>query len=281
MTAGVFFSVGNTSVMHLNVDGATVYAATGGKAFDVRKPVAVFIHGAGMNASYWSLQCRWFAWHGWSVLAVDLPGHGQSNGEPIGTVADMAAWLGRVMTAAGVARAALVGHSMGGAIAIEAAAMMPEHVSHVALLGAAPAIPVAATLLDAARTRPEVAYDMMVGWGHGPAAHLGRNQVPGIWMTGAAKALLGCNRPGVLATDLAACNAWKSGPDAARRISCPVVVVTGEQDVMTPRSRGQALAEMIPGARLVTVQKCGHMLLQEAPDAVLDALIVALGAAEA
>ena len=100
-------------------------------------------------------------------------------------------------------------------------------------------------------------------------------------MTGAAKALLSRNRPGVLATDLAACNAWKTGAETARRMSCPATVVTGDQDVMTPRSRGQALSAMIPGARLVTVQGCGHMLLQEAPDAVLDALIVALGAAEA
>ncbi len=267
--------------MELQVDGANVYAATGGRAFDARKPVAIFIHGAGMDASYWSLQCRWFAWHGWSVLAVDLPGHGRSEGDPIGTVGEMAAWLGRVMTGAGVERAAMIGHSMGGAIAIEAAAGMPERVSHLALLGTAAAIPVAAGLLDAAHNKPETAYDMMVGWGHGPAAQIGRNQVPGIWMTGAAKALLARNWPGVLAADLEACNAWKSGPDAARRILCPTLVATGEHDVMTPRSRGKALAEMIPGARLVTVHKCGHMLLQEAPDAVLDALISILGAAEA
>jgi pimeloyl-ACP methyl ester carboxylesterase len=100
-------------------------------------------------------------------------------------------------------------------------------------------------------------------------------------MTGAARALLGRNKAGVLAVDLAACNEWKSGALAARRVACPTLVVSAEQDVMTPRSKGQALAELIPGARLVTVQKCGHMMLQEAPDAVLDALIVALGAGKA
>lgn len=267
--------------MQLEVDGATVHAATGGKAFDARKPVAIFIHGAGMDATYWSLQYRWFAWHGWSVLAIDLPGHGRSGGEPLRTVGEMAAWIGRVMTEAGVERAALVGHSMGGAIAIEAAAATPERVSHLALLGTAAAIPVAPLLLEAARSNPEKAYDMMVGWAHGPAARVGRNQVPGIWMTGAAGALLARNKAGVLAADLAACAAWKSGAAAARRIACPTLVVTAEHDVMTPPGKGRALAELIPGARLLTVQKCGHMMLQEAPDAVLDALIVALAAGEA
>jgi pimeloyl-ACP methyl ester carboxylesterase len=262
--------------MMITVDGAQAYAATGGKPFDADRPVVAFIHGAGMDATYWSLQCRWFAWHGWSVLALDLPGHGRSEGQPLMRLADMAGWLGQALTAAGAERAALVGHSMGGAIAIEAAAAMPARITHLALLGTASAIPVAPALLKAARDNPDAAYDMMVGWGHGPAARIGCNQVPGLWMTGAASALLARNRPGVLAADLQACNDWQSGPDSARRINCPTTVIVGDQDVMTPRTKGQALAQMVPGARLVTVQRSGHMMLQEAPDAVLDALIVAL-----
>ncbi len=88
--------------MQLEVDGHQTYAATGGRPFDPAKPAAIFIHGAGMDHSYWQLQSRWFAWHGWSVLAVDLPGHGRSDGEPLTSIAGISAWIGRFMDAAGV-----------------------------------------------------------------------------------------------------------------------------------------------------------------------------------
>src|SRR5512145_1247726 len=133
--------------MELKVDGRHVYAATGGRTFDPAKPAAVFVHGAGMDHTVWQLPARWFAWHGHSVLAVDLPGHGRSEGPALGSVPELALWLGRAMDAAGIERAAIVGHSMGGAIALEAAAAMPERVARIALLGTAAAIPVNSALL--------------------------------------------------------------------------------------------------------------------------------------
>ena len=61
--------------MKIQLDGKTVFAATGGRPFDADKPAVIFLHGAGMDHTVWSLQTRYFAHHGWSVLAVDLPGH--------------------------------------------------------------------------------------------------------------------------------------------------------------------------------------------------------------
>ena len=88
--------------MELKVDGRKVHAATGGRAFDAAKPVVVFLHGAGCDHTVWQLPARWFAWHGYSVLAVDLPGHGRSEGPPLASVADMASWVGALLDAAGV-----------------------------------------------------------------------------------------------------------------------------------------------------------------------------------
>src|SRR5262245_54098010 len=176
--------------MELKVDGRRVYAATGGRPFDPAKPTAMFVHGAGMDHTVWQLPARWFAWHGHSVLAVDLPGHGRSEGPPLGTVAELAQWLGQVMDAACIGRAGLVGHSMGGAAALEAAAALPERVARLALLGTAASIPVSAALLDAAREAPELAYRMMTAWSHGAAAKMGGHPVPGLWMAGGSLARL-------------------------------------------------------------------------------------------
>jgi pimeloyl-ACP methyl ester carboxylesterase len=258
--------------MDLNVDGRKVYAATGGRAFDPAKPAVLMVHGAGMDHTVWQLPARWLAWHGHAMLAVDLPGHGRSEGPVLTGVAEMAQWLGRVMDAADVQRAGIVGHSMGGAVALEAAAAFPERVTRIALLGTAAAIPVNSALLEAARETPERAYQMMTAWSHGPAAKMGGHPVPGLWMTGGSLALLARNAPGVLATDLAACAAWSTGPAAAARVRCAALIVLAANDIMTPTRNGAELARLIPGSTTVTIPDCGHMLVAERPDAALDAL---------
>src|SRR5208282_6918113 len=95
-----------------------------------------------MDHTVWTLQTRYFAHHGRSVLAVDLPGHGRSEGPQPGSIEGYAEWMARLIEAAGAARAALAGHSMGALIALEAAARAPERVSALALLGVAARMPV-------------------------------------------------------------------------------------------------------------------------------------------
>jgi pimeloyl-ACP methyl ester carboxylesterase len=259
--------------MDLKVDGRKVHAATGGRPFESEKPAVVFLHGAGCDHTVWQLPARWLAWHGHAALAVDLPGHGRSEGPPLASIGDMGRWVGALLDAAGVRQAALVGHSMGAAAALEAAVLMPERVTRMGLVGTAAAIPVHRDLLAAAKEEPERAYQMMTAWAHGTAAKLGGHPVPGLWMTGGTLALFARNRPGVLHADLEACHAWKSGPEAARKVRCPALVIIAANDIMTPAKAGQELARLVADSRSITVQNCGHMLPAEAPDAVLDALI--------
>jgi pimeloyl-ACP methyl ester carboxylesterase len=259
--------------MQLTVDGRKVYAATGGRPFDRALPATLFLHGAGCDHTVWQLPARWFAWHGSSVLAVDLPGHGRSEGPPLLSIVDLGGWVGRLLDAAGIETATLVAHSMGAAAALEASAALGPRIARVALIATAAAIPVNVDLLAAAREEPPRAYQMMTAWAHGTGAKLGGHPVPGLWMTGGTLALFARNAPGVLHGDLEACAAWKSGAEAARRVHCPALVVIAAHDIMTPPKAGQELARLIAGSRSVTIADCGHMLVAEAPDAVLDALI--------
>lgn len=263
--------------MQINVNGKAAYAATGGKPFDPAQPAIVFIHGAGLDHTCWQLQSRWFAWHGWSVLAVDLPGHGRSEGPPLESIAAMSAWIEGMLDATGSKTAALVGHSMGAVIALETAARLPERITRLALLGVSATMPVHPTLLTAAKDEPDRAYDMMTGWCFANAAKIGGNPAPGMWMTGGARALLGCGRDLALAADLAACNAWTTAATTAAAVKVPTLLVLGESDVMTPARKGQELAKLIARAHAVTLPGCGHMMMQERPDATLDALIAHFG----
>jgi pimeloyl-ACP methyl ester carboxylesterase len=190
----------------------------------------------------------------------------------------MAEWVLALLERCGWREAALVGHSMGAAIALETAARAPEMVSKLALLGIAAAMPVHPALLAAARDRPAEAYDMMTRWCFADVAKIGRNRAPGLWMTGSARALFDRNREGVLAADLTVCSAWTTGLDSARRVKAPTTLVLGARDVMTPAKSGGDLAAAIPAATTVTLESSGHMMMLEAPDATLDALIAHFGA---
>src|SRR5215475_11523293 len=99
--------------MLVRLDGQMVYAATGGRPLDTRKPPLLFIHGAGQDHTSWQQLARYFAWHGHCVLAVDLPGHGRSDGPALASVPAAARFLGRLIDALSLDAVAIVGHSMG------------------------------------------------------------------------------------------------------------------------------------------------------------------------
>ena len=258
--------------MRLDVDGSEVYAYTGTRPVDPAKPAVVFVHGAANDHSVWLLQSRYFAHHGKSVLAVDLPGHGRSAGPALGSVDAIADWLPRVLDAAGLAQAALVGHSMGALAALACAARHPARVAKVALLGPAVPMEVSEALIDAAKANDHVAYELINGWSTSAGKQLGGNTVPGMWLLGSAIRLMERTAPGVLHTDLVACSAWTGGLEAAAAVRCPSLVVIGARDIMAPPRAAKGLVETLAGARVVTLPDTGHAMMAEQPDAVLDAL---------
>ncbi|MFO1317411.1 MAG: alpha/beta hydrolase [Burkholderiales bacterium] len=258
--------------MRLTVDGHDVYAYAGTRAHVASQPTVVFVHGAANDHSVWALQSRYFAHHGANVLAVDLPGHGRSGGAALDSVEAIADWLPRVLDAAGTAAAALVGHSLGSLAALACAARHPQRATKIALLGPAVPMPVSDVLLAAAKADDHLAFDLINGWSHSAGKQLGGNQVPGMWMTGAAMRLMERTRPGVLHADLMACHAWDGGLAAAAAVRCPALVVMGARDLMAPPKGAQALIGALADARAVTLPGTGHALMAEQPDAVLDAL---------
>jgi pimeloyl-ACP methyl ester carboxylesterase len=258
--------------MQLTVNGIDTFIASGGREFDKSLPAIVLLHGAGFDHTTWALHSRWFAHHGFGVLAPDLPGHGRSGGAPLSSIADMADWTAALLEAAGVPTAKLVGHSMGSLIALETAARHPAKVSSLGLIGTAATMTVGPDLLKAAEANDHAAVDMVSIWGLGFQAELGGSLAPGLWMhTGAQRVLEQC-RPGVLFNDLSACNAYQGALAAAAAITVPVTLILGERDMMTPARAGKALAAAIPDSRIVVMRGAGHMMMAERPDELLAAL---------
>lgn len=256
--------------MRVNVGGRAAFVGTGGghAADDAR--AVVFIHGAAHDHTVWVMPARYFARHGLRVLAPDLPSHGRSAGEPLTTIEAMADWLAALMDACDVASATIVGHSMGALVAHAFAVRHDARVRALALLGITSPMAVADKLLDAARNNDPAATLIANGWSHSARARLGGNPNPGFWMLGGGAALIARCREGVHYADLAACDAYRADFTA---ITAPTLVLVGDADQMTPARGGREIAAAMPNARLVALPGCGHAMLSEQPNQVLDALI--------
>jgi pimeloyl-ACP methyl ester carboxylesterase len=258
--------------VELRIGSDRAYAYTGGKAFDPKLPAVVLIHGGELDHSVWGLQSRYLAHHGHAVLAFDLPGHGRSGGAPLASVEAMADWIVAALDAAAVREAAVVGHSMGSLVALDCAARYPERVRRIALLGTAFPMRVSPELLEATRAREPEAHAMINAWSHSGFAHYPSNPGPGFWVAGGNLRLMQRQKPGVLHTDFAACNAYVSGLERAAQVKCPSLFLLGKLDAMAPARAGRDLAAAVAGSVVKTLSDSGHNLMGEKPDEVLDAL---------
>jgi len=259
--------------VNFEVNGRAAFAYTAAHDIDPSRRSVVFVHGAGLDHSWWGLQSRYFGYHGFNVLAVDMPAHGRSEGPALASIGDMAGWMKKALETKQIKSAALVGHSMGSLVALEFAARYPQSAERIALIGTAYPMKVGEAFLDAARRNDPSAYDMETIWGHAAQVPLAGNPNPGMWMYGDTLARLARLAPGVLYADLAACNAYAGGLEAAAKVRCPALFVLGRRDVMTPPKAAAELAKAIAGSRTVQIGPSGHSLMAEAPDATLDALI--------
>jgi len=263
----------------LVVQDREVYAYTGGKPFDRTLPSIVFIHGALNDHSVWTLLARWFANHGFCVLAVDLPGHMRSAGPALSDIEAMADWTLALLDAAAVKRAALAGHSMGSLVALEAAGRAPERVTRLVMLGTAYPMAVPKALLDLSVAAPLKAIDRVVTFSFSTLAAKPSYPGPGVWLRGAGRQLMRLvlrhqGEPTLFYTDFAACDRYANGLQAAARVRCPAHLVLARDDQMTPTRATKELATAL-NAQVHTVQ-AGHSLMQECPDGVLNALREAL-----
>ncbi|MGH8820380.1 MAG: alpha/beta fold hydrolase [Rhodoferax sp.] len=266
--------------MDLTVNGHTIYCYTGGKPFEVAKPTVVFLHGVLNDHSVWILQSRYLAHHGFNVLAVDLPGHCRSAGEPPSSVEDAADFVTALLGAAGVQRAALVGHSWGSLIALEAAARLKERVTHLVLVGTAAPMRVSPALLEASLIEPMKALRMINVFSRSTLAAPPSALGPGTWVYGASMALgrrvLASNpRVNLFHRGFKACDDYANAEAAVTAITCPVLFVLGAQDQMTSPKAAQPLVEKARATgKTVAVESLpvGHHQMTEAPDRTLTAM---------
>ncbi len=227
------------------------------------RPPVVLVHGAGGTSLHWPPQIRRLPGH--RVLAVDLPGHGRSEG--VGEQS-IAAYAQRLMDWASALRlppAVWIGHSMGGAIVQHLALHYPEQVAGLGLVGTGARLRVHPLILEGTakeETFPDTVATI-VQWSFAPQSSARLREL--------ATQRMAETRPSVLHGDFLACDRFDV-MDQVAAITCPTLVLCGAEDKMTPPRYAEYLASQIPNARLVIVPNAGHMVMLEQPEAVAQAL---------
>jgi pimeloyl-ACP methyl ester carboxylesterase len=270
-------------MMIITVNSTPIFAYTGGKPFDATKPTLVFIHGVLNDHSVWILQSRYFAHHGFNVLAIDLPGHGKSGGSCPRSVEDAAAFVWALLDELKVEKATLIGHSWGSLIALHAASLAPQRITKLALVGTAFPMKVSPALLESSLNTPMKAIDMVNTFSHStlspPPSALG----PGTWLYGGSRALMrrvlaSNTKENVFHLGFTACDQYSKAFEALAQLesaSPAIIFIVGKSDQMTTPKAAQALIDkaqgMSRGAKLVHVNG-GHSMMTEAPEETLAAL---------
>ena len=258
--------------MDIKIGRKIVHASTGGRQPEKGEEAIILIHGAGMNRTAWQLQTRNISHRGFRTYALDLPGHGRSDGPVHKNIEEMANWVNRVLEVMEIDQATIIGHSMGALVALDFGARFESITKSLILIGAADSMPVHKDLLAAAKDTPGAASSMITLWGIGEKAHKGGHLQPGYWLAGANHSLLELSAPHALFTDLSACNNYRDGLEAAKNINCPVKLILGDNDRMTPKKRGVFLGKHLKNVSIDIIPDCGHMIMVEQPEAVFQSL---------
>lgn len=225
--------------------------------------VLVFVHGSGDSARVWEplMACL----PEFNCIALDLPGHGALIDRPgpaeMG-VDDYAAAVHAELARRGLAGVCLIGHSLGGAIALRMALDYPSRINRLVLIGTGARLRVAPDLLAEAHTAPAAAKEKLTRLAFAPA-HAERAQEH--------LAALGPVAPGMLYRDLSACDRFDIMQDLGR-IAQTTLIIVGEEDRLTPPKYAAYLRDHLAAAQAVTVPGAGHYVALEAPQAVSEAI---------
>ena len=234
-----------------------MFVSTGGMDIDKKKSTILLMHGSGLTHIVWSLHEQFYASQGFNVLSVDLPGHGNSEGPSLKSIEKISDWIKSLMLKINIEKIIIVGHSQGGLVGIDFASRYPELIEKIVLVANSYKMPVNQDLIDLAEAGDEKAVLLMMKWGYeGSKAFIGGNPV---------KKIINSARDirEVLAVDLNACNNYKNGENAIKKINCPTLCIFGDLDKMVPVKVGLKMSEQITNSKTKIISDCGHMIIFE------------------
>tara|TARA_B100002051_G_C16688423_1_gene613992 strand:+ start:393 stop:1169 length:777 start_codon:yes stop_codon:yes gene_type:complete len=239
------------------VENKKVFSSDVGESFDKKKDTIILIHGSGQSHVVWSLTDQFLSQQGYNVFAIDLPGHGNSEGECLKSIEELAEWLEKFINIVGIEKLSILGHSQGCLVALEFTNKYPEKIKNLIFVAGSYKIPVNKSLIDLAKSGDMESLNLMMKWGYGYSKQfIGGNPLQKI--LNSAREVRE-----VLAVDLVACNNYINGINAIKKIKCPTLFLFGELDKMIKLETGKKFASLVSGSLTYIIKDCGHMIILE------------------
>tara|TARA_X000000368_G_scaffold44660_1_gene32052 strand:- start:629 stop:1405 length:777 start_codon:yes stop_codon:yes gene_type:complete len=243
--------------LNLQIENKQVFFTDTGESFDKSKHSIILLHGSGQSHVVWSLTTQYLSDQDYNVFALDFPGHGNSDGDSLKTIEEMAEWLDKVIKKIGIQNLTLVGHSQGCLVALEYANKFPKKIKNIVFVAGSYKIPVNKSLIDLASSGDIESLNLMMKWGYGHSKQfIGGNPL---------QKILNSSREviEVLSVDLKACNNYKNGINAVKKIKCRTFFIFGESDKMIKLENGKEFSGLISGSEIHVIKDCGHMIILE------------------
>jgi len=239
------------------IDNKKVFASDASKGINKNKDTIVLLHGSGLSHIVWSLIEKYLSNQNYNILAIDLPGHGNSEGKSLKSIEEISDWLEKVFNELNISKIIIIGHSQGCLEALEYCSKYSKRVKSLVFVGGSYRMPVNQDLIDLAEDGDNQAVKLMMKWSYEHSKNfIGGNPVEKI-----------INSPRdireILAIDLVACNNYKNGFEALKTVNCPTLFIFGELDKMISLEKGKKFAELIPNSKIHTIKDCGHMIMFE------------------
>ncbi len=243
--------------MEFLVNNNKVFVSDTGEKITPTKESIILLHGSGQSHVVWSLTSQYLSDQNFNVITLDLPGHGNSEGECLKSIEDIVEWLEKVANKLNLKQFSLAGHSQGCLIALEYANRYSSKVKKIIFIAGSYEIPVNKSLIDLALSGNMQSLDLMMKWGYGSSKQfIGGNPLQKI--LNSAREVRE-----VLAIDLIACNNYKNGINAIKNVKCPTFFIFGELDKMIKLEKGKEFAKLIQNSDVHIIKNCGHMIILE------------------
>ena len=243
--------------MIFNIENKSVHASDAGQGINISKDTIVFLHGSGLSHIVWSLAEQFFSSKNFNVLSIDLPGHGNSEGPCLDSIEKISDWLEKVFEKLNLNNLIIISHSQGCLEALEYSLKYKDRLKKLVFVGGSYRMPVNQDLIDLASNGDSDAVKLMMKWGYeGSKKFIGGNPIERI-----IKSPRDISE--ILAVDLIACNNYKNGSEAAKAITCPVMLVLGELDKMVNLEFGKKFANLVKNSKTHIIEGCGHMIMIE------------------
>ena len=230
-----------------------------------RSRLIIFIHGAACDHTFWVYQSRYFFNKNFSIISVDLPGHGTNESRALNSIEALSSLIKNLIKNIAYKEIYLIGHSMGSLICLDTALANLKPIKKIFLIGICYPMHVNKKLLLKSKSDQDLAIKKMISWSFPDKIKLNGSNLVGLNLPNFINVIMSNSKKGLLYKDLLACNNFIVKEEYIKKIKTPITIISGDKDIMTPKKSAKLLNDMLSVSNFEVIHDVGHFLPLEDP----------------